>query len=335
MEEKPVSAPSSDSTEQRQTDYAEAPASQDVAQETADEEIQLYPESQDASPYDVEHTTQPAGGGGGGDLPPSDGGGGDDDSDDEEMVKMSFLEHLEELRKRLIYSLIAVAAAFFLCFGFAQKIFDYMSVPVRSALREIRLPNGQPMNDALYFTKPTDPFTLLLNLSLIAGLFLASPVVLYQLWKFISPGLYKKERRYAVPFVFFCSSLFIAGGAFGYFIAFPYALKFLLTFGGERMVPWITATEYIDMFWTVILGLGIVFELPMMMMFLGLLGILSPRFLIRNFRYAVLVIFIVAAVVTPTSDVINLMIFAIPMMALYLLGIVLVWAVRRRRPELS
>ncbi|MGH8247390.1 MAG: twin-arginine translocase subunit TatC [Gammaproteobacteria bacterium] len=305
--------------------------------EAAAEAPHLYPDSYtdaygtsgswSSAPAAVESPPQTATGGGGG-LPPSSGGGGDDgdsDEDEQQMAKMSFLEHLEELRTRIIYTLIAVAGGFFICFGFSRTIFEHMSEPVRSVLREMGLA------DKLYYPKPTDAFTMYLNLALVAGLFLASPVVIYQIWAFIAPGLYKRERKYAVPFIFFCSTLFISGGAFGYFIAFPMALKFLLTFGGDKVVPWITITDYVDTFWTVILGLGIVFELPVLMLFLGLLGILTPSFLIRNFRYAVLLIFVVAAVITPTADITNLMIFAIPMMALYFVGVGLVWIAYKRR----
>jgi sec-independent protein translocase protein TatC len=307
-----------------------------------DDEIQLYSGEEKAAgspaaavetaPAVVESTPAPGAGSGAGQPPSSSGGGGggggdgeEEDEEEEQMLKMSFLEHLGELRTRIIHALIAVAVGFFICFAFAQQIFEHASEPLRAALREMKLA------DTLYFTKPTDAFTLYLNLALVVGLFLSSPVVLYEVWAFISPGLYRRERRYAVPFIFFCSGLFITGGLFGYFIAFPYALKFLIGYGGPRVTPWITITEYMDMFWTVILGLGIVFELPVLMLFLGLLGILSPGFLLRNFRYAVLIIFIVAAVITPTSDVTNMMIFAMPMLALYLVGVGLVWIVTRRR----
>ena len=152
---------------------------------------------------------------------------------------------------------------------------------------------------------------------------------------FIAPGLYTRERKYAAPFVFFCSALFILGGLFGYFIAFPFALKFLLAFPGDRVVPMISIGEYVDLFWTVMLGLGLIFELPVLMLFFGLLGILTPSFLLNNFRYAVLLIFVVAAVLTPTSDITNLMIFAVPMIGLYLVGVGLVWIVWKRRQRRS
>lgn len=301
-------------------------------QEQEQDEIRLHP--QDEAPLSsaqVADEPEATTGGGGGQPPESGGGsgdeGGEESEDEQAMTKMSFLDHLEELRNRIIYALIAVAIAFFLCFGFAEQIFTYMSEPVRAVLRH------RGMKDTLYFTKPTDAFMMYLNLALVAGLFLASPFVIYQIWAFIAPGLYRQERRYAVPFIFFCSALFITGGLFGYLIAFPFALDFLLNYGGERVTPWITISDYVDMFWTVILGLGIIFELPVLMFFLGLLGILTPGFLIRNFRYAVLLIFVVAAVVTPTADITNLMIFALPMIVLYLVGVGLVWMVARRRRQ--
>jgi sec-independent protein translocase protein TatC len=305
-----------------------APVQDDVEQQDSPASPKDPPQESSAPPATVPRST--SGNGGGGGKPPgggSGGGGGDDGSeeDEEEMVKMSFLDHLEELRRRIVYSVIAIAVAFFICWGFSGMIYEYMSEPVRQVLVEMGL------EDRLYYTKPTDAFMLYLNLALVAGLFLASPFVLYQVWAFISPGLYHKERRYAVPFVFSCSALFIGGGLFGYFIAFPFALKFLLTFGGDKVTPWITINEYADLFWTVILGLGIVFELPVLMMFLGLLGIVTPGFLLRNFRYAVLLIFVVAAILTPTPDIINLMVFATPMVALYMVGVGLVFIVTRGR----
>ena len=315
---------------QQETPPAEsAPVSTSTKQEQEQPEAHLGSQGSEVLVPVADEAPPEAGAGGpGGQPPPPPGGGGDhggEESSEEEMTKMSFFDHLDELRKRIIYSLIAVAVAFFICFSFARPIFDHMSEPLRAALRDMGL------QDQLYFTKPTDAFTLFINLALVIGLFLASPFVLYQVWAFIAPGLYRNERKYAVPFVFFCSALFIAGGLFGYYIAFPFALEFLIGFGGERLVPWITATEYMRTFWTVVLGLGIIFELPVMMLFLGLLGILTPGFLMRNFRYAVLLIFIVAAVITPTADIINLMIFAMPMMALYMVGVGLVWLVARRR----
>ena len=261
--------------------------------------------------------------------PPASASGGDEGGDDDEeaMVKMSFLDHLEELRKRIIHSLLAIAVGFGICFWFSQRIFEYLAKPVTDVLRKLKMP------DRLYFTHPADAFNVFLQIGFIAGLFLASPFVLYQLWAFISPGLYKRERKYAVPFVFFCSALFICGGLFGYLVAFPYALEFLLGMGGQRLTPWLTAKEYLDLFTTIILGLGIIFEMPVLILFLSLLRIVSPGFLMRNFRYAILVIVMIAAVVTPTTDVTNQVLFAAPMLALYLLGAGLAWLVTRHREK--
>lgn len=266
------------------------------------------------------------GGGGQGPPVPSPGGGGDGEEPEEEgMAKMSFLEHLEELRRRIINSLLAVAVGFGVCFWFAQAIFDSLAKPVTDVLRKLNMP------DKLYYTHPADAFNVYLQIALVAGLFLASPVVLYQLWAFISPGLYTRERRYAAPFVFVCSGLFIAGGLFGYLVAFPFALEFLLSMGGPHMTPWLTAKEYLDLFTTIILGLGIIFEMPVLILFLALLRVVTPGFLMRNFRYAVLIIAIIAAIVTPTTDITNLILFTVPMLALYLLGAGMAWLVTRRR----
>lgn len=265
-------------------------------------------------------------------APPGDGGPppdstSEDDGDEEEegMAKMSFLEHLQELRDRIIRALMGVAVGCAVGLYFSDEIFARVSQPVAGVLRKMGL------SDKLVFTHPADAFNVYLQLGLVAGLFLASPWVLYQVWAFIAPGLYQKERRYAVPFIFFCSSLFMAGGAFAYFIAFPYALEFLLNMGGTHMTPFITAKEYLDLFTTIILGLGIVFEMPVLILFLALLGIVTPGFLLRNFRYAVLVITMVAALITPTTDVTNLVLFAVPMLGLYLLGTGLAWVVWRGR----
>ncbi len=269
----------------------------------------------------------PAHGAGGGGLPPDPPSGEGDDGDDEEesMVKMSFLEHLEELRRRIINALIGVACGFGVCFWFSQAIFDNLAKPVTDVLHKLKMP------EKLYFTHPADAFNMYIQIGLIAGLFLASPYVLYQVWAFISPGLYKNEKKYAVPFVTVTSGLFILGGAFGYFIAFPYALEFLLGMGGDHLTPWLTAKEYLDLFTTIIIGLGIIFELPVLIMILALLRVVTPGFLMRHFRYAVLVITIIAAVVTPTTDFTNMMVFEIPMLGLYLLGAGAAYMVTRWR----
>jgi sec-independent protein translocase protein TatC len=236
-------------------------------------------------------------------------------SEDQLGGTMSFLEHLQELRRRIFLSLCGVIVAFCVCFGYANQIYAFMSRPLKAAFAAHGLA-GQK----LVYLNPITPFNLYIKLALVVGLFLASPWVLYQVWLFISPGLYKKERRYVVPFVLCTSALFIAGGAFAYLYAFPIALNFLIGYA-HQFQPQVTIDEYFNLFTTVILGLGLIFELPTLIFFLSLLGVVNARFLLKNFRYAVLGIFIVAAVVTPTADITTMLVFATPMLALYTLSI--------------
>ena len=231
--------------------------------------------------------------------------------DKETMPAMSFLEHLEELRRRIVYSIIAVAVGFFLCWGYAEKIVGWMTKPIMEALQR----NGMPQT--LVYLNPTDPFNLYLKVGALAGLFVASPVVLYQLWMFISPGLYRNEKRYVLPFMVSTVGLFLSGGYFGYKLVYPAALEFLIGYG-KQFQPMITIHEYTDLFLTVMLGLGVVFELPILVFFLALMGVISAGWMWRNVRYSILVIFIIAAILTPTTDILNMCIFAAPMIALYL-----------------
>jgi sec-independent protein translocase protein TatC len=227
---------------------------------------------------------------------------------------MSFLQHLEELRRRIFLALLGVVVAFFACFAFADDIYGFMEKPLTATLK------AHGLDQHLVYFNPIDPFNLYVKLGLICALFVASPWVLYQLWAFISPGLYPRERRFVIPFVLGTSTLFIAGGVFAYRYAFPLALDFLIGYA-HRFTPQININEYFDLFATVVLGLGLVFELPTLIFFLSLLGLVNARFLIRNFRYAVLIIFVLAAAITPTADITTMMVFAAPMLALYILGI--------------
>jgi sec-independent protein translocase protein TatC len=232
-------------------------------------------------------------------------------SPQDSMPAMSFLDHLEELRRRIIYSIVAVAVGFFACWGYAEKIVGWMQKPIMEALQR----NGMPQT--LVYLNPTDPFNLYLKVAALAGLFVSCPIVLYQVWMFISPGLYRNEKRYVTPFMFSTVGLFLAGGAFGYKLVYPAALEFLIGYG-KQFQPMITIHEYTDLFLTVILGLGVVFELPILVFFLALMGVVSAGWMWRNVRYSILVIFIIAAIITPTTDILNMCIFAAPMIALYL-----------------
>ena len=242
----------------------------------------------------------------------------------ESMPTMGFLDHLEELRKRIVYSIAAVAVGFFACWWKVEAIYDIMQRPIMDALRN----NG--MSEKLVYLNPTEPFNLYLKIAALAGLFLTSPFVLYQVWMFISPGLYRKEKKYVVPFMVSTIALFSAGGIFGYKFVYPYALTFLINFG-KQFQPMITVGEYTQLFLSVVLGMGLIFEMPILVFFLALMGIMSAGFMWKNFRYAILVIFIVAAIVTPTTDILNMCIFAAPMIALYAISIGVAWLVHPKQ----
>lgn len=229
----------------------------------------------------------------------------------DELQRMSLLEHLEELRTRIVHSLVALVVGFLVCWGFAEQIAELLARPVYSVL---------PEGERLVFLGITDPFILYVKVALLAGLFLAAPYVLYQVWRFVVPGLYRRERRYAVPFILFGTLFFLGGGAFAYFVAFPFALEFLIGMGAA-FEPQITVERYYRFLLYMIFGLGLMFELPILIFMLARIGVVTPGFLMRNFRWAVLAIFVLAALVTPTPDIVNLCLFALPTMALYLLGV--------------
>jgi sec-independent protein translocase protein TatC len=246
------------------------------------------------------------------------------------MPTMGFLDHLEELRSRLVYSIAAVAVGFFICWWKVERIYDVMQRPIMDVLRA----NG--LSEKLVYLSPTEPFNLYLKIAAFAGLFLTSPFVLYQVWMFISPGLYRNEKRYVVPFMVSTIALFTAGGYFGYKVVYPQALAFLVHFG-RQFQAMITISEYTSLFLSIVLGMGLIFEMPILIFFLALMGIVSAGFMWKNFRYAILLIFIVAAIVTPTPDILSMCIFAAPMVALYGISIGIAWMVhpkqRRARKE--
>jgi sec-independent protein translocase protein TatC len=248
----------------------------------------------------------------------------------DEMPTMGFLEHLEELRRRIIYSLIAVAVGFFACWNYAERIYEVMQRPIIQALQK----NG--ITEKLVYLNPTEPFNLYLKVGLMAGLFVASPFVLYQVWLFISPGLYRNEKRYILPFMVSTVGLFLAGGYFGYKLVLPQALVFLIGYGKEFQ-PMITLGEYSALFLTIIIGLGVIFEMPILVFFLALMGIVTAGWMWGNLRYSILVIFVIAAILTPTTDILNMCIFAAPMVALYVVSIAIAWLVhpsqRKKRAD--
>jgi sec-independent protein translocase protein TatC len=231
-----------------------------------------------------------------------------------ELPGMTLMEHLEELRRRLIRSVLSIGVGFVIAYVFHTQIYGFMQDPIIFALKAHHLPTE------LVYHNPIDPFNMYLKISLMVGCIIVSPYILYQVWMFISPGLYAHEKRYVMPFMASTVALFLAGAYFGYRWVYPESLEFLLGYSSQFR-PLIEINEYTNLFLTVILGLGITFELPIVVFFLSLFGIVSPKFLWKNFRYAVLIIFVIAAIITPTPDILTMCVFATPMLTLYLLSI--------------
>lgn len=230
---------------------------------------------------------------------------------DDELPKMTFIDHLEELRKRLMVAFAAVAIGFLACWAFAEPIFAKLQEP---------LANFLPPGDKLAYTRLTAPFFLYMKVAFFAGLFVASPVVLLQLWLFISPGLYKKERRLAAPFIIFGTLFFALGGYFGYRYLLPATCSFFVE-TGKQFKQMVTVDDYFSFASTIIMATGLVFETPILIFFLARLGIVTPAFLMQKFKYAVVLAFVIAAVVTPTPDMVTQAALAIPMILLYLIGV--------------
>lgn len=229
--------------------------------------------------------------------------------------RMSFLEHLDELRKRLTHAVAALFVGFLTAFTFIDRI---------QAFIYQRLVADVPGHSFIY-TEPGEGFFLWLKMAALAGVLVASPYVMWQVWLFIAPGLYAREKRLAVPFVFFSSGLFVAGAAFSHYMVFPAAWRFFAGFSND----YVTFTPRIEpvfgFYVKLMLGLGLVFQMPVLMFVLARLGIVTAGFLARNVKYAILVIMIVAAVITPDSSPVSQLLVAGPMVVLYGVGIVIVW----------
>ena len=230
---------------------------------------------------------------------------------------MSFLEHLDELRSRLFRIAVVYAVLLAGCWWISDKILAFLMEPIREHL----FANGD-----IVFLTLTEPFMVYMKASAIGALFLASPYILWQLWRFVAPGLYRNERRGAALFIVFGTVLFVAGGAFGYYVAMPVCARWLLALGSQFKAQ-LTLGAAFQFESRMILGAGAVFEMPAIIVLLAKFGIVTPGLLMRHFRFAVLVIAIVAAVVTPSGDALTMTIFAAPMIGLYLLGAGLAWLV--------
>lgn len=326
---------------------------------------------------------------------------------------MSFLDHLDELRRRLTYAAIAIAIAFAVCFSFSDKIYSFLDKPVRLALQKARLhqlkfnqtpviqleelpdnatftyvfnsessvqgvaipagttmpaklekldngarsvvaankvvvgrtviPEGfklsldeignyQSTEDTLVVHTLQGGFNLYVKVAFYAALALSVPVLLFQIWAFIAPGLYENERKGVVPFITMATLFFAIGATFAYYVAFPRAVDFLLSVS-QNFRPMIEVNEYFDLIITIILGLGLVFEIPAVVYFFAKLGLVTPRFMLRFWRHAIVLIFIISAILSPTTDIPNMLVFAVPMVGLYFFSVGIAWVVGKPRPE--
>jgi sec-independent protein translocase protein TatC len=227
---------------------------------------------------------------------------------------MSFIAHLEELRQRIIVCLVAVCITFSVSYAFKDKLFRILMRPLNSILEQ----TGQKM----IFTGLTEAFFVYLKTSFICGLLFAVPVIMYEMWLFIAPGLYDKEKRLLLPFVLLSSFFFIGGACFGYFVCFPYAFQYLMGFGTDYIKAMPSMKEYLSLASLLLFAFGCTFELPLVLTLLAKAHIITSAFLARNRKWATLLIFIAAAIITPTTDPFNLFLMAVPLMILYEVGII-------------
>src|SRR5713226_3550649 len=240
----------------------------------------------------------------------------DDGNDDQRGGKMGFLDHLDELRKRVVRSCVAIAAGMLVAFAFIDRIVNFMLAPSRRML---------PPGSKIIYTQPGEAFGLDINVALIVGVLLASPFIMFQVWRFIAPGLYKKEKKLVIPFVLLTTVGALSGAAFSHYILFPYLIAFFGTFQSPDLLFMPRLEDIFDLYTKMLLGMVVVFQMPTLALFLARIRVVTAGFLWRNFKYAFLGIFIVAAVLTPTTDPWNQIVFAAPMVALYLVSIVIVW----------
>ena len=251
------------------------------------------------------------------------------DSDQEEPEtgpKMSFLEHLEELRKRIVNALIAILVGMGVSFFFIDRIRDFIMLPLAQLL---------PPGSKLMYTEPTEGFILNLKLGGLAGLLIAAPVIMWQVWLFIAPGLYANEKKFALPFIFLTTTCFLGGAAFSHYMLFPWAWQYLASFGTDYIAFLPRIEPVFSLYIKLLLGMGLIFQMPTVVLFLARMGLVTAGFLARKTKYAILIIFIIAAVITPTADPMTQSLMAAPMMVLYVISIGIAWAFGKRKAERS
>ncbi len=253
-------------------------------------------------------------------LPPAPGA-----PEPEGEVRLTFMEHLRDLRKRLMHALLGVLVGMIAVGGFVEPIFHWLMNPVRAAL--------PPSQQVLHYTSSIEPLMVYLKVAVYGGVFVAAPWVLWQLWQFIAPGLYRKEKRLVVPFLFFGTLLFYVGAAFCYYLVMPPAFPAMLAIAGDAtLVPMLTMSSTLGLVLGMLLGFGVVFEVPVVIAFLALIGVVSADTLAKYRRIAIVVNTLIAAIITPTGDPLNLAMMAVPMILFYEIGIVLARILGKKKP---
>jgi len=254
--------------------------------------------------------------------PPPPGRPGDDDGGEDDAGRMSFLDHLDELRRRLVAAAISLAVGTIVAVFFIDRIFDFIMRPLYD-----RLPEGS----SLIYTEPTEAFMLKVKIALLAGLVIGAPLIVAQIWLFIAPGLYSHEKRFALPFILMASLFFVGGAAFNHYILFPLAWTFLAGFTNDYMMFMPRIAPVFSLYAMLMLAMGLIFEMPAVVLVLARMGLVTAGFLWRHIKYAILIIFVASAVITPTGDMVTQSLMAGPMVVLYVFSIGLAWAFGKRR----
>lgn len=240
-------------------------------------------------------------------------------------AKMNFIDHLSELRKRILWSVLAVAIFFIPAYAFSEQIFDFLMKPLIENL---------PEGSSLIFTRPAEGFTTYLKVSFFAALIVAVPFILYQAWRFVAPALYKQERQIVIPFILFGSLFFMLGAAFCYYVASPPAFKFLLNeYSSDYVKAFPSIKEGLSFFMALIFGFGLVFEFPLIIFILARVGIVTSKWLRQKRKYALLISAVVAAILTPTTDAVSMMLMFVPILVFYELGIWVAWLFGKKKEE--
>ncbi|HVR37653.1 MAG TPA: twin-arginine translocase subunit TatC, partial [Thermoanaerobaculia bacterium] len=256
--------------------------------------------------------------------PGADGDRDDDEQEDDGEAKMSFLEHLDELRKRIIYAAISIFVGFLIAFIFIQQLFDFVMRPLEA---------GLPAGQHLIYTEPTEAFVLYLTIAALAGAVIALPLVMTQVWLFIAPGLYAHEKKMAIPFVVLSSLCFVGGAAFSHYVVFPLTWKFFVSFTSDYLTFMPRIAPAFSLYIKMVLAFGLVFQMPTIVLFLARMGVVTAGFLWRHTKYALLIIVIVSAIVTPDGGGVSLVAMSVPLFFLYLISIALAWIFGKKRDK--